>query len=88
MIARGVFAALPVVVAKAPYTHESDSSIFALLQTLMIKCGKVSGFAGQIVYTTKQCEFTRHRIHFRFRIQNLQKLYQIDILSSRIQASA
>ena len=34
------------------YIHESDSSILVLLQTRMIKCGKVSGEARQIVYTT------------------------------------
>ena len=55
------------------YIHESDSSILVLLQTRMIKCGKVSGEARQIVYTTKHCEFARHRIHFRFRIQNPTK---------------
>ena len=28
-----------------------------VLQTRMIKCGKVSGEAGQFDYTTKDCEF-------------------------------
>ena len=37
------FPALAVVVAKAPHIHESDTSILVLLQTRMIKCGKVSG---------------------------------------------
>ena len=32
LIARDVFVALAVVVAKAPYIHESDSSILVLLQ--------------------------------------------------------
>ena len=40
-IARDVFVALAVVVAKAPYIHESDSFILVLLQTRMMKCGKV-----------------------------------------------
>ena len=52
LIAKDVSAALAVVVAKAPYFHESDSSTLALPQTRMIKCGKVSGFAGKIVFTT------------------------------------
>ena len=43
LIARDVFVAITVVVAKAPYIYESDSSILVLLQTRMIKCGKVSG---------------------------------------------
>ena len=68
------------------YIHESDSSILVLLQTRMIKCGKVSGEARQIVYTTKHCEFARHRIHFRFRIQNLQRPDQIGTFSIRIHA--
>ena len=42
LIVRDVFVALAVVVAKAPYIHESDSSILVLLQTRMIKCEKVS----------------------------------------------
>ena len=72
LIARDVFIALAVVIAKAPYSHESDRSILVLLQLIMIKCGKVpvSESIGEIVYTTKHCKFTRHRIHFRFRIQN------------------
>ena len=37
-----VLVALAVVVAKAPHIHESGSSILALLQTRMIKCGKLS----------------------------------------------
>ena len=49
MIARDIFVALAVVVAKAPYILESDSSILVLLQARMIKCGKVSEFVGQIV---------------------------------------
>ena len=32
LIAKNVFVALAVVVAKAPYIHESDSSILVLLQ--------------------------------------------------------
>ena len=32
LIARDVFVALAVVVAKAPYIHESDSSILVWLQ--------------------------------------------------------
>ena len=55
LIARDVFVALAVVVAKAPYILESDSSILVLLQARMIKYGKVSEFVGQIVYTTKHC---------------------------------
>ena len=55
MIARDVFVALTVVVAKAPYILESDSSILVLLQAHMIKCGKVPEFVGKIVYTTKHC---------------------------------
>ena len=43
LIARDVFLAITVVVAKAPYIYESDSSILVLLQTRVIKCGKVSG---------------------------------------------
>ena len=54
MIDRDVFVAFAVVVAKAPYIHESDSSL-VLLQARMIKCEKVSEFIGQIVYTTKHC---------------------------------
>ena len=43
-IARNVFVALTVVVAKAPYIHESDRSILVLLQTpINTECGKVSG---------------------------------------------
>ena len=42
-IARDVFVALAVVVTKAPYIHESDSSVLVLLQTRMSICGKVSG---------------------------------------------
>ena len=42
-IARDVFVALTVVVAKASYIHESDRSILVLLQTPINKCGKVSG---------------------------------------------
>ena len=52
MIIKDVFAALAVVVAKAPYFHESDNSTLVLLQTRMIKCGKVSGYGGKIVFTT------------------------------------
>ena len=37
MIARDIFVALAVVVAKAPYILESDSSILVLLQARMIK---------------------------------------------------
>ena len=51
MITKDVFAALAVVVAKAPYFHESDNSTLALLQTRMIKCGKVSEFVGKIFTT-------------------------------------
>ena len=61
-----------------------DSSILVLQQTRMIRCGKVSGYVRQIVHTTKPSEFTRHRIHFRFRIQNLQRFYQIVTFSIRI----
>ena len=53
LIARDVFIALVVVVTKAPYIFESDSSVLVLLQDRMIKYGKVSEFVGQIVYTTK-----------------------------------
>ena len=42
-IARDVFVALTVVVAKASYIHESDRSILVLLQAPINKCGKVSG---------------------------------------------
>ena len=49
MIARDVFVALAVVVAKAPYILGSDSSILVLLQARMMKCGKVSEFVGKIV---------------------------------------
>ena len=68
MIARDVFVALAVVVAKAPYTLESDSSILVLLQARMIKCGKLSEFVGQIVYTTKHCigftlDFYRNQLY-------------------------
>lgn len=52
LITKNVFAALAVVVAKAPYFHESDNSTLVLLQTRMIKCEKVSGFVGKIVFTT------------------------------------
>ena len=52
LITKDVFAALAVVVAKAPYFHESDNSTLVLLQTRMIKCEKVSGFVGKIVFTT------------------------------------
>ena len=52
LIAWDVFAVLSLVVAKGPYIHERDSSILALLETRMIKCGKVSGFVGKIVFTT------------------------------------
>ena len=55
LIARDVFVALTVVVAEAPYILEIDSSILVLLQTRIIKCGKVSDFVGKIVYTTKNC---------------------------------
>ena len=55
MIAKDVFVALAVVVAKALYILESDSSILVLLQARMIKCGKVSEFVGPIVYTTRHC---------------------------------
>ena len=55
MTARDVFVALAAVVAKAPYTLESDSSILVLLQARVIKSVRVSEFVGQIVYTTKHC---------------------------------
>ena len=55
MIGRDVFVALAVVIAKAPYILESDSSILVLLQARMIKSGKGSEFVVQIVYTTKHC---------------------------------
>ena len=55
MISRDVFVARAVVVAKAPYTLESDSSILVLLQARMIKNGKLSEFVVQIVYTAKHC---------------------------------
>ena len=55
MIARDVFVARAVVVAKAPYTLESDSSILVLLKARKIKSGKVSEFVVQIAYTTKHC---------------------------------
>ena len=58
LIARDVFVALAVVVAKAPHIYESDSSILILLQIRMIKCGKVSRHVGEIGFTTKHCEFT------------------------------
>ena len=58
LIARDVFVALSIVVAKTPYIYERDSSILVLPQTRMIKCKKVSRQVGQIVYTTKHCEFT------------------------------
>ena len=58
LIARDVFVALSIVVAKVPYIYERDSSILVLPQTRMIKCKKVSRQVGQIVYTTKHCEFT------------------------------
>ena len=34
LIARDIFVALAVVIAKAPYSHESDSSISVLLQLI------------------------------------------------------
>ena len=43
-MARDIFVALAVVVAKAPYIHERDSSILVLLQTR-----KSTGFVEQIV---------------------------------------
>ena len=49
------FVALTIVIGKAPYILESDSSMLVLLQARMIKCGKVSEIVGQIVYTTKHC---------------------------------
>ena len=55
LITRDIFVALAVVVAKAPYILESDSSILVLLQARMIKCGKVSEFLGQIFNATKHC---------------------------------
>ena len=55
LIGRDVFVALAVVVAKAPYILESDSSILVLLQARKTKSGKVSEFVVQIVYTTKHC---------------------------------
>ena len=68
MIAKDVFVALAVVVAKALYILESDSSILDLLQAPMIKWGKVSEFVGPIVYTTKHCiGFT---LDFGFKIYN------------------
>ena len=42
LIVRNVFVALAVVVPKALYVYEIDSSILVLLQTRMIKYGKVS----------------------------------------------
>ena len=66
MIARDVFVALAVVVAKAPYTLESDSSILVLLQARMVKSGNISEFVGQIVYTTKHC--IRFTLDFGFKI--------------------
>ena len=52
LIAWDIFAVLSLVVAKAPYIHERDCSILALQEIRMIKCGKVSGFVGKIVFTT------------------------------------
>ena len=66
LIASDAFVALAVVVAKAPYIYESDSSVLVLLQTRMIKCGEVSRY----ISWTRHCKFTRRRIHFRFRFQN------------------
>ena len=42
LIARDIFVALAVVVAKVPDIHESDSSILVLLEIRRVKCGKVS----------------------------------------------
>ena len=69
MIARDVSVALTVVVAKAPYIHESSRFSLVLLQAPMTKCGKVSRKVKEIAYAIKHCEFTRHRIHSKFRIQ-------------------
>ena len=62
-----------------------------LPQTRMIAGGKVSWLVGRIVYSTKRCEFKRNRIkstHVRFRIENNQRLDQIETFLFRIHASA
>ena len=62
-----------------------------LPQTRMIAGGKVSWLVRRIVYSTKHCGFKKNRmksIHVRFRIQNHQRLDQIETFLFRIHASA
>ena len=62
-----------------------------LPQTRMIAGGKLSWLVGRNVYSTKHCGFKRNRIkstHVRFRIQNRQRLDQIETFIFRIHASA
>ena len=67
LIGSDVFVALAVVVAKAPYILESDSSILVLLQARKTKSGKVSEFVVQIVYTTNIAS-DRFTLDFVFKI--------------------
>ena len=67
LIGSDVFVALAVVVAKAPYILESDSSVLVLQQARMIKSGKVSEFVVQIVYTTNIAS-DRFTLDFGFKI--------------------
>ena len=53
----------------------------------MITDGKLSGFIGRTVYTTKNCRFISNRVqstHFRFRIQNLWRRDQTGTFFIRI----
>ena len=73
LIARDVFLALAFIVAKAPYSHESDSSISVLLQLIWSNAEKYRypNKLEKLFTLQNNCKFTRLLIHFRFLLQNL-----------------
>ena len=86
MIAWDVYVALAVVFAKAPLDPWKWQVHFGFTANSYDQMRKSIRIIGQIFYTTKHCEFTKHRIHFRFWIQNLLRLDQIGTISIRIHA--
>ena len=71
LIGRDVYVALAVVVAKTPYIHESDSSIWFYCKLVLSNAEKYPDKLDKLFTLQNVKTFTRHRIHFRFRFQNL-----------------
>ena len=71
LIGRDFYVALAVVVAKTPYVHESDSSIWFYCKLVLSNAEEYPDKLDKLFTLQNIKTFTRHRIHFRFRFQNL-----------------